>query len=561
MAERGNFWKMVTPWVSVALAKRMVAALGLVNARGEKEFSKHKQVFIVPNSLCLIHFYSIGNCCQRRSSHLPRSMNTMWYGSKVGSYITLPLAVKLFIFQTKRYTAAFHRRRISRQRVRHRACIWINNNSPKKPNHKKKPTSFLSISWRIGTFLIQWQTLSLLTEHGAKRGQPGAPSKTITTGSTFQNRASSVFVEIKIFNILICRSSQLAPQLLQAPRFSLIDAFELYVLRLGHRAVIGHDSIESLSRRHGWAAWRASRSGGRSSDHLSHAKAARGSSRTRLKRTAACRFRFRKAKFVSRAIWVGGWIHAPSYWNITGHCCCCDLGSDIWVGWRRARCHHHRCCLSTSSVLSILTVFFHAINSFEYLRSLQVTWKIWKIGMISFIYFWTIDFTMGQASYFQTWVMSLEQKKLLPVADSLPIVLSLASIVWCLWLIRGNGLILRSRLISRRRRRHYSLLFRRHHRRCRRRRLRRCKRRHNQTHFTSNGGIRRVVQSLVIPWLRVGICRDLGGGCYCSCWVLLSVENVIRWAPSPTSKELFNEFLLLYNHLQINGVTFLSEAE
>jgi hypothetical protein len=35
----------------VALAKRMVAALGLVNARGEKEFSKHKQVFIVSNSL------------------------------------------------------------------------------------------------------------------------------------------------------------------------------------------------------------------------------------------------------------------------------------------------------------------------------------------------------------------------------------------------------------------------------------------------------------------------------------------------------------------------------
>jgi hypothetical protein len=40
--------------------------------------------------------------------------------------------------------------------------------------------------------------------------------------------------------------------------------------------------------------------------------------------------------------------------------------------------------------------------------------------------------------------------------------------------------------------------------------------------------------------------------------VLLSVENVIRWAPSPSSKELFNEFLLLYNHLQINGVNFLS---
>ena len=159
-------------------------------------------------------------------------------------------------------------------------------------------------------------------------------------------------------------------------------------------------------------------------------------------------------------------------------------------------------------------------------------------------------------SYLQTWVMSLEQKKLLPVADSLPIVLSLASIVWCLWLIRGNGLILRSRLISRRRR-HCSLLFRRHHRRCRRR-LRRCERRHNQNHFTSNGGIRRVVQSLVIPWLRVGICCDLGGGCYC--WVLLSVENVIRWAPSPPSKELFNEFLLLYNHLQINGVNFLSQA-
>ena len=156
--------------------------------------------------------------------------------------------------------------------------------------------------------------------------------------------------------------------------------------------------------------------------------------------------------------------------------------------------------------------------------------------------------------------MSLEQKKLLPVADSLPIVLSLASIIWCLWLIRGNGLILRPRLISRRRRRrHCSPLFRRHHRR-RRRRLRRCKRRHNQTHFTSNGGIRRVVQSLVIPWLRVGICCDLGGGCYCCCWVLLSVENVIRWAPSPPSKELFNEFLLLYNHLQINGVNFLSEA-
>ena len=62
----------------MALAKRMVAALGLVNARGEKEFSKHKQVFIlVSNSLYLIKFYSIGNCCQRRSSHLPRSMDTM----------------------------------------------------------------------------------------------------------------------------------------------------------------------------------------------------------------------------------------------------------------------------------------------------------------------------------------------------------------------------------------------------------------------------------------------------------------------------------------------------
>ena len=30
----------------MALAKRMVAALGLVNARGEKEFSKHKHLFI-----------------------------------------------------------------------------------------------------------------------------------------------------------------------------------------------------------------------------------------------------------------------------------------------------------------------------------------------------------------------------------------------------------------------------------------------------------------------------------------------------------------------------------
>ena len=377
MVERGNFWKMVTLWISVALAKRMVAALGLVNARGEKDFSKHKQVFIlVSNSLYLINFYSIGNCCQRRSSHLPRSMDTMWYGSKVGSYITLPLAVKLFIFQTKKYTAAFLRRRISRQRVMHRACIWINNNFSKK----KKIEKCISIGWRISTFLIQWQTLSLLTEHGAKRGQPGAPSKSVTTGSTFQNRASSVFVEIKIFNILIRRSSQLAPQLFQAPRFSLIDAFELYVLRFGHRPVIRHDSVESLSRRHGWAARRTSRSGGRSSDHLSHAKAARGSSGTRLKRTAACRFRFRKAKFVSRAIWVGGWIHAPSYWNITGHCCCCcNLGSDIWVGGRRARCRHRRCCLSTSSVLSILTVFFHAINSFEYLWSLQVAWKVWII--------------------------------------------------------------------------------------------------------------------------------------------------------------------------------------
>ena len=101
---------MVTLWVSVALAKRMVAALGLVNVRGEREFSKHKQAFIVSHLLYLIHFYSIGNCCQRKSSHLPRSMDTMSKGPKVGSYITLPLAVKLFIFQTKKYTAAFLRR-------------------------------------------------------------------------------------------------------------------------------------------------------------------------------------------------------------------------------------------------------------------------------------------------------------------------------------------------------------------------------------------------------------------------------------------------------------------
>ena len=160
MVERGNFWKMVTLWVSVALAKRMVAALDLVNARGEREFSKHNQAFIVSNLLYLIHFYSIGNCCQRKSSHLPRSMDTIWYGSKVGSYITLPLAVKLFIFQTKKYTAAFLRRRISRQRVRHRACIWINNNFSKQ----KTKNECILINWLTHQYFLDPMTNSVFAD-------------------------------------------------------------------------------------------------------------------------------------------------------------------------------------------------------------------------------------------------------------------------------------------------------------------------------------------------------------------------------------------------------------
>ena len=159
MVERGNFWKMVTLWISVALAKRMVAALGLVNARGEKEFSKHKHLFIlVFNSLYLINFYSIGNCCQRRSSHLPRSMNTMWYGS----YITLPLAVLLSIhISTKKYTAAFLRRRISRQRVMHRACIWMNNNFSKKQNSK---INRMHINWLTHQYFLDPMTNSVFAD-------------------------------------------------------------------------------------------------------------------------------------------------------------------------------------------------------------------------------------------------------------------------------------------------------------------------------------------------------------------------------------------------------------